>query len=220
MHAEQVPTIGQRLREIRKWRDKSLRVIAELAGITESYLCRLELGQRPLDSRSKLEALAAALQVAPSEITGQPYPPSTENEAVAHAAAQTLRAVLGDIEVGEPLTEVPPRSLAELRGEVAAVNAASAACDYGLLGQTVPDLIGELYTFAEVNGSTEARRLLVDVLYAAVFLSKDLGYGDLAWMVSGHLHATTVALGEPVLGGVAGFCARTPRWASGRGSAR
>jgi hypothetical protein len=79
------------------------------------------------------------------------------------------------------------------------------ACDYGLLGQTVPDLISELYTFAEVNGSAEARRLLVDVLYAAVFLSKDLGYGDLAWMVSGHLHATTVALGEPVLGGVARF---------------
>lgn len=74
MHAEQVPTIGQRLRELRHWRGKSLQVIAELAGITESSLCRLELGQRTLDSRSKLEALAAAPQVAPSEITGQPYP--------------------------------------------------------------------------------------------------------------------------------------------------
>lgn len=39
MHAEQVPTIGQRLREIRHWRGKSLRVVAELAGITESDLC-------------------------------------------------------------------------------------------------------------------------------------------------------------------------------------
>jgi transcriptional regulator with XRE-family HTH domain len=203
--ADDARTTGQRLREIRHWRGKSLRVIAELAGITESYLCRLELGQQPLDSRSKLEALAAALQVAPSEITGQPYPPSTENESVAHAAAQALRAVLRDIEVGELLTEVPPRSLAELRGEVAAVNAASAACDYGILGQTVPDLIGELHTLAEANGSIEARRLLADVLHAAFYLSKDLGHGDLAWMVSGHLHATTVAIGEPVLGAVAGF---------------
>ncbi|MDQ3763707.1 MAG: helix-turn-helix domain-containing protein [Actinomycetota bacterium] len=198
-------TIGGRLREIRTWRGKSLRVIAELAGITESYLCRLELGQRPLDRRSLLEALAAALQVAPSEITGQPYPPSSENEAVAHAAAQALRAVLRDIEVGEPLTEAPPRSVAELRGEVAAVNAACAACDYGLLGHTVPDLIGELHTLAEVNNSVEARRLLADVLHAAFYLSKDLGHGDLAWMVSGHLHATADALGEPVLGGLAGF---------------
>jgi transcriptional regulator with XRE-family HTH domain len=201
----QTRTVGQRLREIRHWRDKSLRVVAELAGITESYLCRLELGQRPLDSRSKLEALAAALQVAPSEITGQPYPPSNENEVMAHAAAQALRAVLGDIEVGALPTDVPARSLAELRSAVAAVNAAGAACDYGLLGQTVPDLISELSTFAEAHGSAEARRLLVDVLYSAAFLSKGLGYSDLAWMVSGHLHAATVALGDPVLGAVAGF---------------
>lgn len=88
---------------------------------------------------------------------------------------------------------------------MAAVNTACAACDYRILGQAVPDLIGELSTFAEVNGSAEARRLLVDVLQAAFYLSKDLGYGDLAWMVSGHLHATAVALGEPVLGAVAGF---------------
>lgn len=67
-------TIGQRLREIRHWRGKSLRVVAELAGISESYLSRLERGGRQVDRRSLLEALAAALRVAPSEITGQPYP--------------------------------------------------------------------------------------------------------------------------------------------------
>lgn len=205
MGVEQTRTIGQRLREIRHWRDKSLRVVAELAGITESYLCRLELGQRPLDSRSKLEALAAALQVAPSEITGQPYPPSNQDEVVAHAAAQALRAVLGDIEVGALPTDVPARSLAELRGEVAVVTAANTACDYSLLGRVVPDLVGELSTLAEAHGSAEARRLLVDVLLGAFYLSKDLGYSDLAWMVSGHLHATTVALGDPVWGAVAAF---------------
>ncbi|MGH3990287.1 MAG: helix-turn-helix domain-containing protein, partial [Pseudonocardiaceae bacterium] len=198
-------TIGRRLREIRVWRDKSLRVAAELAGISESYLSRIERGERTLDRRSLLEALATALRVAPSDITGQPYPPSNEAEALAHAAAQALRAVLRDIEVDELVTTIPPRSLAELRGEVAAVNAASAACDYGVLGQTVPDLVGELYALAEVNGSAEARRLLADVLHAAFYLSKDLGHGDLAWMVSGHLHATAAALGEPVLGAVAGF---------------
>ncbi|MGH3989101.1 MAG: helix-turn-helix domain-containing protein, partial [Pseudonocardiaceae bacterium] len=68
-------TIGRRLREIRVWRDKSLRVAAELAGISESYLSRIERGERTLDRRSLLEALATALRVAPSDITGQPYPP-------------------------------------------------------------------------------------------------------------------------------------------------
>lgn len=60
--AEQPRTIGQRLGEIRHWRGKSLRVVAELAGISESYLSRLERSERQVDSRSLLEALAAALK--------------------------------------------------------------------------------------------------------------------------------------------------------------
>ncbi|MGH3777991.1 MAG: hypothetical protein ACRDRR_20040 [Pseudonocardiaceae bacterium] len=111
---------------------------------------------------------------------------------MAHAAAQALRAVLRDIEVNEPPTGAPPRSLADLCAEVAAVNAACAACDYGILGQTVPNLVGELHTLAEANGSVEARRLLADVLHAAFYLSKDLGHGDLAWMVI----RNTITLGE------------------------
>lgn len=198
-------TMGRRLRQIRYWRGLTLKVAAELAGISESYLSRIERGERPVDRRSLLEALAAALRVAPAEITGQPYPPSSEHEAVGHAAAQALRAVLRDIEVGAPLSDTPPRLLDELRPEIATVNAACAACDYGVLGHTVPDLISELHTLAEVHGSVEARRLLADVLHAAFYLSKDLGHGDLAWMVSGRLHATALALGEPVWGAVAGF---------------
>jgi transcriptional regulator with XRE-family HTH domain len=54
-------TIGRRLREIRHWRGKSLRIVAELAGISESYLSRIERGERPVDRRSFLESLAAAL---------------------------------------------------------------------------------------------------------------------------------------------------------------
>lgn len=48
---EEVRTIGQRLREIRYWRGKSLRVVAELAGISESYLSRLERSERQVDRR-------------------------------------------------------------------------------------------------------------------------------------------------------------------------
>ncbi|MGH3916460.1 MAG: helix-turn-helix domain-containing protein [Pseudonocardiaceae bacterium] len=199
-------SIGRRIRRIRDWRGLTLKVVADFAGISESYLSRIERGERPLERRSRVEAIAAALRVAPAEITGQPYPPSNENEAVGHAAAQELRAVLRDIEIGEqPLTETAPRPLATLRSETAAVNAACAACDYAVLGQTVPTLIGELHTLIEVHGSTEVRWLLADVLHAAFYLSKDLGHGDLAWMVSGHLHATAEALGEPAWAAVADF---------------
>ncbi|MPZ66730.1 MAG: helix-turn-helix domain-containing protein [Pseudonocardiaceae bacterium] len=196
--------IGRRLREIRSWRGLSLTVTAELAGLSAGYLSRIERGLRPVQRRSTLEALASALQVSPSEITGQPYAPSTESEAVAHSAAPALRAVLRDIELGEPLTAAP-RALGQLRGEVAAVNAACAASDYGTLGDTVPDLLSDLHTLTAGQDSSEARRLLADTLHAAFYLAKDLGHGDLAWMVAGHLHATAQAIGEPEWTALADF---------------
>ena len=94
-------TIGARIHEIRTWRRKSLRVVAGLAGISAGYLSRLERGERTLDSRRLPFALADALQVAPSELTGQPYPPSDAAESAGHAAAQRLRAVLRDAEIGD-----------------------------------------------------------------------------------------------------------------------
>jgi transcriptional regulator with XRE-family HTH domain/tetratricopeptide (TPR) repeat protein len=64
--------IGRRVRQIRKAKGKSLAVVAGLAGISVSHLSNLELGRRNLDSVVLVEALAAALDVAPSELTGLP----------------------------------------------------------------------------------------------------------------------------------------------------
>ena len=88
-----------------------------------------------------------------------------------------LRAVLRDIELGVPVTEVPPRPLVALRPEVAAVNAAAAASDYATLGETVPDLLGELHAPAEIEPTGEVRELLGHTLHAAFHLAKDLGTG-------------------------------------------
>ncbi|MGQ0777756.1 MAG: helix-turn-helix domain-containing protein [Pseudonocardiales bacterium] len=63
-------TVGEQVRRIRKIRRKSLRVIAGLAGMSASSLSRTENGLRALDSRSEIGALADALGVAPSELTG------------------------------------------------------------------------------------------------------------------------------------------------------
>ncbi len=202
---ETANVIGRRLREIRSWRGLSLTVAAELAGLSKGYLSRIERGERPVQRRATLESLAWALQVAPSEITGQPYPPSNQTEAVGHCAVPMLRAVLRDIELGVPVTEVPPRPLAALRPEVAAVNAAAADCDYAMLGETVPGVLGELHALGEVEPTGEVRELLGHSLHAAFYLAKDLGHGDLAWAVAGHLHRVAQALGDPVWGALAAF---------------
>lgn len=200
---DETRTVGTRIREIRTWRRKSLTVVAGLAGITAGYLSRIERSERPLDSRRLLFALADALQVAPSDLTGQPYPASDDAEAAGHAAAQSLRAVLRDAEIGE-LTGADVRPLAELEHVVDQADAAAAASDYAALGALVPGLLDELYAPRDTDQQAHTR-LLVRVLHDAFYLTKDLGHGDLAWAVSGHLERATAVLGEPNWGAVAGF---------------
>lgn len=67
--AEDTEEIGAILRRIRHAQGKSLAVVAGLAGISISYLSRLESGERALDRCSHILALANALNVATSEIT-------------------------------------------------------------------------------------------------------------------------------------------------------
>ncbi|MBV9058095.1 MAG: helix-turn-helix domain-containing protein [Pseudonocardiales bacterium] len=52
----------------------SLRVVVELAGISAGHLSRIENGQRALDRRSLIVALADALQVSPTELASLPIP--------------------------------------------------------------------------------------------------------------------------------------------------
>jgi transcriptional regulator with XRE-family HTH domain len=196
-------SIGSRIREIRGWRRKSLTVVAGLAGISAAYLSRLERGERSLDSRRLLYALADALQVAPSEVTGQPYPPSDSAEAAGHAAGQALRAVLRDVEIGE-VDDDGERPLAELAAAADRADDAAAASDYAALGALVPDLLAALYAPSPVDRLARTR-LLVRVLHDAFYLAKDLGHGDLAWAVSGHLERAAETLGEPTWGAVSGF---------------
>lgn len=74
-------TIGARLRQIRYRPDKSLRVVAGLAGMSKSHLLsELERGESALDRRSEIVALANALQAAPSELTGMPVPLPTNGD--------------------------------------------------------------------------------------------------------------------------------------------
>lgn len=74
MDAEEALTIGRRAKQIRKSRDKSLEVIAGLAGISAPTLSRIENGKQALDSLSQIVGLAEALQIAPSELMRLPVP--------------------------------------------------------------------------------------------------------------------------------------------------
>lgn len=64
--------IGPRIRELRKARGWSLSDLAERAGISRSYLFRIERGKSS-PTYTKIQALAEALGVLPSELLGEKH---------------------------------------------------------------------------------------------------------------------------------------------------
>ena len=66
-------TIGARLRTLRRWRGMTQTQVAGLAGLSPSFLSMVETGQRPLDRRSHIAALAGALKVSETDLVGGPH---------------------------------------------------------------------------------------------------------------------------------------------------
>jgi transcriptional regulator with XRE-family HTH domain len=204
MDAAQPRTIGQRLREVRHWRRKPLRVVAELAGISESYLSRLERGERQVDSRSLLEALATALEVSPGELTNAHELSSAEGMGGAHAAVVALRVALADRAIYDRAIYDPAgdagRPWPELVAALRHVNSdLRPAADYAAMGLVLPNLITDLHAVAAVDRTHRQEALggLLDVYTAATFTAKHLGEPDLAALAAMHARAVAAELDSP-----------------------
>ncbi|MGH3625795.1 MAG: helix-turn-helix domain-containing protein, partial [Sciscionella sp.] len=135
--------IGRRVRRIRHARDKSLAVIAGLAGISEGHLSRIERGKRALDRHSLIVALAHALEIAPSELTRLPIP--APGNGGMDTAVDAVRRALLVVSDGQPGGIVRP--VEALRARVTAmVGTLCRAEDDREVGAALPGLIRDLHT--------------------------------------------------------------------------
>src|SRR5579859_385214 len=87
-------TIGARLRTLRRWRGKSQVELAGLAGLSPSFLSMVETGQRPLDRRSHIAALASALKVSEADLVGGPHLTPDPLQSDPHMGVPALRVAL------------------------------------------------------------------------------------------------------------------------------
>ncbi|MGH4021646.1 MAG: helix-turn-helix domain-containing protein [Pseudonocardiaceae bacterium] len=102
--AEEARTIGFALWRVRDSRRKSLRVVAELAGMGKDTLNRIETGQRS-PTLAEIGALADALEISSSELTRLPVPAPANGETDSTIAAVdlALMAVSHDLPDGQVL---------------------------------------------------------------------------------------------------------------------
>jgi len=198
--------IGANLRRLRKGQGMSLDVLAGRSGLSKSFLSRVERGERHLDRRSHLDALAGALSVSLSDIIGQPFPSHGRTQDLAHAAVPALRRVLHAASIGYVFPDVQPLPIGELTESARTLWDARRRCDYVTVARMLPRLLEGLHVHvARGEDTAAALRLLVEVSSAAAFSLRALGYADLAWTAAEHCHNAAVTLGDPFAVGFADF---------------
>ena len=209
MSGMQARSIGGRIREIRVWRRMSLKATAELAGITESYLSRIERNERAVNSRSLLDAIAAALRVAPSELAGQTFPPATADSVTAEtqAAVIALDAALSDYRLGEPTGETA-RLWSAVAADLDRLNTVlRPASDYAAQGVLLPRLMTELHTLyvTDPGQRVDICKALMDCYHAAGVLLKNLGVRGLPSVAAFRAQQVAEELDDPAWLGLAAW---------------
>jgi transcriptional regulator with XRE-family HTH domain len=128
---DEAKLLGRRVRELRCWRRLSLREAAGLAGLSFSFWGQVERGEKAVTSRKSLEAMASALRVHPTELTGQPSTPDPAS-ADTQAGLLAIDTALERYELGvDP--EVPVRPLAADPGRSRSIGVPAPPCG-GLRG--------------------------------------------------------------------------------------
>lgn len=207
--------IGRRLRELRLWRGMSLRAVAGLAGFSPAYLSLIERGLRPVDKRSTLEALATALQVAPSEL-GSAFPPvgrAGDGLAPARTFLPLIEDVLTDIEIGEGEAGVSWRAVQE---RLDAMAVARIRNDYLRQAELLPGLIADLNGSVHGDRRSDALTALCGVYQRAAITTKTLGVRGLPAFAALRVRQAADQLDDPAWHG---FAAMVTASTSGRARA-
>jgi transcriptional regulator with XRE-family HTH domain len=199
---EDEATVGERLRALRGWRGMTLAEVGGLAGVSAAYLSMVERGLRTVDRRSTISALAAALRVSETDLTGGPHLTSDHLQSAPHAAIPALRAALETNRLTQPALE-RARPLEDLASEVTGrIMPLRAMCNYEGVGALLPDVIDELYVHIAEPHDEMARRMalemLIEACVAATDIANTLHYRDLAHVAALKAEAAAELLDDPV----------------------
>jgi transcriptional regulator with XRE-family HTH domain len=208
--------IGLAVRRARHSRGLTLEQLAGLVGRSKAWLSMIENGQRPLDKRADIAALASALEVSADALLGQPAPEIQPGRQTPNLLP--LRAVLLDGSPDDP-PDVPARPLAALAALNGELDAALRKADYDTMHRALPDLIGELEVHAATAGGPardEALRQLILACGSASIMLRHFGHTDLGWVAAERGRQAAVILGDPAWTGAAAYEAAHARSSTNR----
>jgi transcriptional regulator with XRE-family HTH domain len=193
--------IGARVRAARTRQGMSLGRLAAACGLSKSFLSRVERGERGLDRRSHIQAIADVLRIPVADLTGQPYEPRSAAETTAQGAGLDIRDVLLGTELGEH-PGGQPRPVAQLSREVWRAERLAEASDYAGFGPLIPRLLTDLHAAAATR-EAGSLALLVRCCFAVERLSKGTGQHELAWLAAERAYAAAQMAEDPTMAAAA-----------------
>jgi transcriptional regulator with XRE-family HTH domain len=194
---------------LRRWRGKSQVELAGLAGLSPSFLSMVETGQRPLDRRSHIAALANASRVSETDLVGGPHLTPDPFQSDPHMSIPALRVALQTNTLTTPAVDRarPLPALAQLVTDQ--IEPMRRACNYVAIGQLLPEVLDELHYHTAAPADEAAQQLalqtLIEACVCATFIAKNLNYMDLAHLASQRAEEAAALLGDPIYKGKADF---------------
>lgn len=192
--------IGPRIAQQRIARGVTQVALAHDAGVSVSLLRKLEQGSR-IVSQPVAAALARALHIDITTLTGQPYDREGPHADRIHTAMPDLRRALAYWDLPAELVLAPrdPEELARDAAEIATLYQLDRNFE---VAQRLPTLLTE--AFATLHHSEgEQRQVLFDALmglfYAAHAVTYQSGYEDLSTIVEYRIMGIAAESGDPVM---------------------
>jgi hypothetical protein len=169
----------------------------------------VETGQRPLDRRSHIAALASALKTSETDLVGGPHLTPDPIQSDPHVGIPALRVALQTSTLTAPAVD-RARPLGDLAKLVMQqLEPMRRACNYVAIGKLLPDALDELHYHVATAADEAAKRLalqsLVEACICAAFTAKNLNYPDFAYVAARRAEEAAGLLGDPVYTGKAAF---------------
>lgn len=190
---------GARVAHARKARRLTQRELADLSHVSYSTLTKVEQGVLP-SSPSVTGALARALSVPVTELTGQPYLDELRHEQL-DGLIQPIREALNIYDLG-PDPDVVPRPLGELEAHAERLCALVRATHIKQVAAELPGLIHEATTAAHTAGGGPHWRVLASTYRTAYDVTTKLGFFDLCTVALDRLDWAAQRASDPVLAGM------------------
>jgi transcriptional regulator with XRE-family HTH domain len=190
---------GARVAHARKVRRLTQRELADLSHVSYSTLTKVEQGALPA-SPSVLGALARALSLPVTELTGQPYLEELRQDQL-DGLINPIREALNIYDLG-PDPDVSLRPVEELEAHAEKLCAMVRATNIKQVAADLPGLIHEATTTAHTDPVDRHWQLLASTYRTAYDVTTKLGFPDLCMVALDRMDWAAQRASDPVLSGM------------------